>query len=190
MSGFFKQLCILKSIDELELFTLHPLDISLVVSLLLSLSRELLLDLLPGAVLPLHHVELALLGSLLLLCVDHVLHVLSPLVLIASLLHGPLPNSFFISLGFVCSLLLPLQSSHLAIHSRLLIHLLVAQVCLSLHGLLHLGLTHAIFLLLIGVDVSLTLCDDLSGTLAGFIDFLHDLALFHLEKTDTVAEQF
>ena len=102
----------------------------------------------------------------------------------------PLPNSFFISLGFVCSLLLPLQSSHLAIHSRLLIHLLVAQVCLSLHGLLHLGLTHAILLLLIGVDVSLSLCDDLSSTLAGFIDFLHDLALFHLEKTDTVAEQF
>ena len=190
MGGFLEQFCILQSIDELELFALHPLDIHLVVGLLLGLSGQLLLDLLPGAVLPLQHVELALLGSLLLLPLDHVLHVLSPLVLVTLLLHVPLPNSFFISLRLHCSLFLSLQGSHFARMSCLLVHTLALQVLLPFDSFLHLLLIHAVLLLLVRIDVPLPLRDDLPGTFTRFIDLLHDLTLFHLEETDTVAEEF
>ena len=129
-------------------------------------------------------------GRLLLLLHDHVLHVLSPLVLLALLLHVSLPNSFFISFRFQSCLLLPLLRAHLAISDSLVRLLLASPVLLPLNILLHLLVLEALLFLLLSIDVPLALRYDLAGTLAGFINFLHDLALLHFQESNTVAKKF
>jgi len=187
---FLHQLCVLQSIDEFELFTLHFSHVRLILRLLFSLARHLLLQLLPGAILALHHVEFALLGSLLLLRIDHVLHVSGSVLLLAPLLLVPLPNGFFLRLRLHRGLLLALHRRHLALHDSFICHLLAHQVILALPLLVHLVLAEALLFNLLNIDVPLPLGDDLAGSLTRFINLPHDFALFHLEQADTVAEEF
>ena len=99
MRGLFKQLCILKSIDKLELFLLHLANAILIFSLFVCFSRQFLLDLLLDTVLAIHLVHLALLLRLHPLALNHILHVLGTLFLGMSLLMVQLTEGFLLSLG-------------------------------------------------------------------------------------------
>ena len=89
MGALLHHLCVLKSVDELELLALHALHVQLMLGLLHLLTGELLLQGHPHAVLPIHLVHLALLRRLLLLGLNqHLLRasaflLLRPLLLVA-----------------------------------------------------------------------------------------------------------
>ncbi len=95
-----QHLCILQTLDQLQLLLLHPLDHLLMLDPLLLLLEHLVLDLLLRPVLLLHQLPLLLLLRLLLLRPDHLLqrvvlqvllvphHMHEVLLLLLLLLHG------------------------------------------------------------------------------------------------------
>ena len=182
MSRFFKQFCILESIDELELFTLHASHICLILCLLLSLSRQFFFKLLAGAILSLHELVLALLCRLLLLTHDHSLYLPSALLFISSLLLIHLSSCLLLHLSIQSDLFLSLLSCKLAILHSLIGHLLVLTIHLPFHSLIHLCLAHAFLFDNLILHISLPLIDYLIGTLACLINFLDDL--FKISKQD------
>lgn len=188
MCSFLQQLCILQSIDKFELFTLHSLHISFVLGLVIGLTIKLFFKLLASAILTIHEIELTLLGRLLLLSQDHVLHVAGLVFFVCSLLMVALSSGFFFHLSFQSGLLLPLLCSHLALSDSCCRLILCLSIHLAFHLLIHLLFTHTVFLGLLGHDVALTLRHDLGGSFPCFIDFLDNLSFFHFEETDSVAE--
>ena len=175
MGSLLEQLCILQSVNQFELLTLHALHVSLVLRLLVSFSGKFLFQLLTRAIGPLKLVVLSLLGRLLLLCGNHVFHVASPLLLHGSLLKVTLPNSHFLSLSLQSNLLLLLSCTELALSNGLIGSFFHSAIHLAFHGFLHLLLSQAFLFLLLGHHVALALGHDLVCTLASFVDFLHDL---------------
>ena len=175
MSRFFKQFCILESIDKLELFTLHASYICFILCLLISLSRQFLFELLAGAILSFHELVLALLCRLLLLLHDHGLHVASALLFISSLLLIHLSASLLLHLSIQSDLFLSLLSCKLAILHSLVGNLLVLTIHLPFHSLIHLCLAHAVLLGILSLHIPLPLVDYLIGTLACLINLLNDL---------------
>lgn len=175
MCGLFKQLCILESINELKLFTLHSSHICLILGLFVGLASQFFFELLPCAILPLNELLLSLLGGLLLLLLDHVLHVASTLLLCRPLLLVHLASGLFLHLGVESSLLLALHGCHLAILDSFGRLLLVLTIHLAPHRLIHRLLTEALLFGLLVLDVSLSLTDDLIRTLPSLINLFHYL---------------
>ena len=175
MGGLFEDLCILESVDQLELFTLHSRHVCLILRLFFSLTGQFLFELLPSAILPLHELLLTLRCGNLLLLLDHVLHFLGTLRLCGLLLLVHLPRRLLLHLGVQCGLLLALLGSQLAILHSLIRLLLVLTICLAFHSLFHLLLAKAVLLGLLILDVSLSLADDLIRALSRLIDLLHHL---------------
>lgn len=125
-----------------------------------------------------------------LLRIDHVLHVPGSVLFLAALLLVPLPNGFFLSLGLHRSLLLALRGGILALHDSFICHLLAHQVLLAPTMLVHLLLAEALLFGLLSIYISLPLGDYLASSLTRFINLLHNLAFFHFEQADSVAEEF
>ena len=73
MSLLLDQLGVLQPHDQLQLLLFHASHLLLIQCLLRRLAINLILDLLPCAVLLLHEVELALSSGFMLLMLDHVL---------------------------------------------------------------------------------------------------------------------
>lgn len=155
----------------------------------MGLASQFFFDLASSAVLPVHQVHLTLLSGLLLLRLDHGLHVTSTHLLLSALLVVPLSGGLLLGFSLERDLLLSLMGGHLAISDLLVGLFFHLTVHLAFHGLIHLLLALAVLLLLQGHDVALALGDDLRSALACLVDLLDDLALFHLEEPNTVAEQ-
>jgi hypothetical protein len=172
MSSLLHQLCILQSIDKFELFTLHTLHICLVLGLVISLTIKLLFELLAGTILAIYKVELALLGRLLLLCKNHVLHVSRFVLFHRSLLMVPLSNGLLLGFGLKSDLFLSLLGSHFTLGNCFVGLIFHPSVHLAFHLLVHLLLAHAFFLGLLVHHVSLALGDNLVSTFASLIDLL------------------
>ena len=157
MGSFFSLLCILKFVDQLELFLLHSCDIRLVLGLLICVTSQLGLDLLPYAILTLKLIHLALLRGLHLLVLDHLLHPAGSLFLLVSLLIVELLESGLISLRIHRCLPLLVKIvdfALLVIFSSLSLQL---SILLTFHVLLHHHLTVTFLLHLLSLNVSLTL---------------------------------
>lgn len=179
MGSLFENLCILESVNELKLFTLHSCHVCLILSLFFGLTGQFFFELLPGAILPLHELPLTLSSGYLFLLLDHGLHFLGTLNLCMLLLFVHLPCRCLLHLGVQCGLLLALLGSHLAIFDSLIRLLLVLTINLAFHSLFHLLLAKALFLGLLILNVSLPLADDLIRALSRFIDLLHHLFELH-----------
>lgn len=175
MGSLFENFCILESINQLKLFTLHACHVCLILSLFIGLSIQFFFELLPSAILPLHELPLTLSSGYLFLLLNHGLHSLSTLLLCILLLLVHLPCRLLLHLGVQCSLLLALLGSHLAIFDSLIRLLLVLTIYLAFHSLFHLLLAKAILLGLLVLDVPLPLADDLIRALSRLIDLLHHL---------------
>jgi len=178
----FHQFCILQSINEFELFSFHSSDIRLVLGLLIGLAGQLLLDLLPRAILSLHELHFTLLGSLLLLLLNHGLHVSSALLLRGPLLLVHLPSRLLLHLGVEGDLFLPHLRILLAVLDDFVGLLFVMTIHLPFHSLFHLLLTQSILFGLLRHDISLALADDLISSLPRLIDLLDHL---YRVETDT-----
>lgn len=175
MRGLLEQLCILESIDQLKLLTLHTSNVCLILSLLISLTSQLLFELLTSSILPLHELHLSLLGGLLLLRLDHSLHVAGTLLLVRALLLVHLPRRLLLHFSVEGGLFLPLHRAHLTILHSLVRNLFVLTIHLAFHSFVHLLLAEALLLGLLILNVPLPLADDLICALSRLIDLLHDL---------------
>ena len=175
MRGLLEQLCILESIDELKLLTLHTSNVCLILSLLISFTSQLLFELLTSSILPLHELHLSLLCGLLLLLLDHSFHVAGTLLLVRALLLVHLPRRLLLHFSVEGGLFLPLHRAHLTILDSLVRNLFVLTIHLAFHSFVHLLLAEALLLGLLILDVPLPLADDLICALSRLIDLLHDL---------------
>ena len=175
MSGLLEELCVLQSIDQLKLFTLHSLHIRLVSLLLFSFALQLFLNLLPSALLSLKHVELTLLGCLLFLIRDHDSHLLGTLRLLVSHFLIALLRCLLLSFGVQGHCLLSLSRGHLRVLHLIIRRFFHSAVHLAFHLLLHHLLPHAFLFRLLVHNVSLTLRDDLVRPFASLIDFFDNL---------------
>ena len=175
MSCLLKRLRLLQSLDELELFSLHASDISFVLGLLPRISIQFLLNLHGCAILALHKVHLALLRSLLLLRLDHVLHVLSASQFLSTLLVFAHAGHLLLSLRFLSNLLLLHRSRVLTSIDFGSCLVLDCSGLLALDLFIHLLLTGTFFFCLLIHHIALPLRHDLVGTLSRLIDLLDDL---------------
>ena len=206
MSCLLKRLRLLQSLDELELFSLHASDISFVLGLLPRISIQFLLNLHGCAILALHKVHLALLRSLLLLRLDHVLHVLSASQFLSTLLVFAHAGHLLLSLRLLSNLLLLHRSRVLTSIDFGSCLVLDCSGLLALDLLIHLLLTGTFLFCLLIHHIALPLRHNLIGTVPCLINFLVHLlpsiqnmvkrqffgtylAFFHLKKTDSVTEQ-
>jgi len=160
-----------------------------VLRLLRSLLLQFRLKLLPSTVLTLHQVHLTLLVRLLFLGLNHVLHVASTLLLLLPLFVVAHPGHLLLSLGLERHVPLFVDCVHFAVVDCLVSNLLVSFVTLAFHFFIHALLLVTLLFRLRVHHVALALRDDLSGTFASLINFLVNLALFHFEQTDPIAQQ-
>ena len=172
MGALLHHLCVLKSIDECKLFLLHALHIKLVLVLLHVLPGELLLEGLPSAALAFHQVYLSLFRSLLLLRLNHILHVTGTILFILPLLHVTLPCLLLLGLGLIRHRLLLHGCVHFAVIDCLVSLVLDLPIVLTFHFFIHLLLAEALLLSMLVHDVALALGDNLVGTLARLINLL------------------
>lgn len=177
---------VLQSHYELEFLLFHPLHLLFVLKLLGGLIPKLIFDKLARSVLPLDHLHLTLVETLLLSLAYHQVHVLSLGFLLSTLVSTSLlMNSLFL-LSSVCSrpaVIFCLSFSHINSTGLLLFSITVLS---SFHRFFHsLGLI-ADRLLVKCFRVPHALIDDLSSTLARFINFLDCLAFFSFEQSNPV----
>lgn len=172
---FLKDLSVFKTVDQLELFLFHLSNFVLVHLLFISFTCKFLLDLTtdPGVLFELVHLTFG--GSVMLLLTNHILHLLSLRFLSVSVLHKLLSDGFFLELSLVC-----LSSS---VIDRLQLLNLCALILLFLRLVVHLGLSLSfsfqncppLVLLLLSLNVTASLSQDLLSTLPGLVDFLDSL---------------
>ena len=145
------------------------------MGLLFGFTGQFFFELLPCAILPLNELLLALLGSLHLLILDHVLHAAGTLLLCRPLLLVHLASGLLLHLGVECGLLLALLGGHLAIFHGFIRLCLVLTIHLAFHSLFHRLLAKTLLLGLLVLDVSLSLTHDLVCALSGLVNLLHHL---------------
>ena len=112
---------------------------------------------------------------MLLLLLNHSLHVAGAHLLIRTLLLVHLPRRLLLHFGVESGLLLPLLRGQLTILHSLVRHLFVLTIHLAFHSFVHLLLLEAGLLGLLILNVPLPLADDLICALSRLVDLLHDL---------------
>ena len=170
MSSLLEDLRVLESVDQLEFFLLHFLDLHFVHLLLVSFSLQFFFDLGADSILLCDLFDFALALSILLLVTDHQLDLLGFGLLSGFLLLVLALNGFFFQLGLVSLATGRIDGIHLLLTGclGLLLLLLVVHnsLCLLLLLLSHSAMIFRSEMLL----VSAALSDDLVGSLPCLID--------------------
>lgn len=171
MGLFLDKLCIFETHDQIELFLLHPLHFLLVQRLLLSLTRQFVLNLGSSAILFIHHFTLALSLCVLLLHADHLFDLVSAIRFIFAILLQHLTVVVLFSFGFD-RLLLRLLVGHplVRIHSMRILFFNVHMHLSSRSNLSHLVLL-TFNLRSLHFHVAAALSNDVSCSFASFINF-------------------
>lgn len=165
----------LKTVDQLQLFLLHTHHFLFVHHLLVLLALEFLFDLGFDSVLAFDHVEVALLGGLLLLGADELLHLLSTGFLGSALLLDAALDGLLLELGLVGLAARVVDRLKLLGLRPLVLLALCVVVRRRLGLLLGLLLLATRLLLLVHLVVALALADDFVRPLPRLLDFLNRL---------------